>query len=184
MAIQPKFRITASEFYELDAYKNDELIQLIDGEVVISVPPIPKHQFVVSEVLYLLMTYAKEHGGKAVASPIEVYLDEENIFEPDVLYIKPDSACKVEEKRLVGAPNLVVEVLSPSTAKFDRHKKYQAYEKHGVEEYWIIDPVHETLEIWTGQNAKFTRQAAYGKTDSFKSYVLGETVEVKGLFEP
>jgi Uma2 family endonuclease len=183
MAIQPKIRITASEFYDLDAYKNDELIQLIDGEAVISVPPIPKQQAIVVETIFLFKTLAKTKGGSVYTSPIEVYLDNENIFEPDVLYIKPDSACKVEEKRLVGAPNLVVEVLSPSTAKFDRHQKYQAYEKHGVEEYWIIDPIHETLEVWIGKNTKFTRQGAYGKTDSFESQVLGETVEVKTLFE-
>jgi Uma2 family endonuclease len=182
MAVQPKIRISAEEFYELEAYKNDKLIQLIDGEVVISVPPIPKHQEIVGEVLYLLMTHAKQHGGKVYTSPIEVFLDKENIFEPDVLYIKPDSKCKVEAKRLNGAPNLVVEVLSPSTAKYDKQQKYEAYEKHGVEEYWIIDPVHEIFEVWTGKDAKFTRLGAFSKSDSFQSLVLGETVEVKGIF--
>lgn len=182
MAVEPKIRISAEAFYELEAYKNDELIQLIDGEVVISVPPIPKHQEIVGEVLYLLMTHAKQHGGKALTSPIEVYLDDENIFEPDVLYMKADSKCKVEAKRLNGAPNLIVEVLSPSTAKYDKRQKYEAYEKHGVEEYWIIDPVHEILEVWAGKDAKFTRIGAFSKTDLFQSQLLGEKIEVKTLF--
>lgn len=183
MVLQSKLRMSASEFYELADYKNDKLIQLIDGEVVLSVPPIPKHQAIVGEILFLLMTIAKNKGGKAYTSPIEVYLDEENIFEPDVLLIKQDSACKVEEKRLRGAPNLVVEVLSPSTARYDRQQKYTAYEKHGVEEYWIIDPVHETLEVWTGKDAEFTRQGAFSKEDTFNSVVLGENVVVKAIFE-
>ena len=63
------------------------------------------------------MTIARKLGGKALTSPIEVYLDENNVFEPDVIYLKPDSQCTVGEKRLTGAPELVVEVLSPSTAK-------------------------------------------------------------------
>jgi Uma2 family endonuclease len=182
MAVQPKIRISAEEFYELEAYKNDELIQLIDGEVVTSVPPIPGHQEIVIACIVFFSVVAKAKAGKVYTAPIEVYLDEENIFEPDVLYIKPDSKCKVEAKRLNGAPNLVVEVLSPSTAKYDKQQKYEAYEKHGVEEYWIIDPVHEILEVWTGKDAKFTRQGAFSKTDSFQSLVLGEKIEVKGIF--
>jgi Uma2 family endonuclease len=128
------------------------------------------------------MSVAKKKGEKAFTSPIEVYLDEHNVFEPDVLYLKPDSKCKVEDKRLRGAPDLVVEVLSPSTAKYDRQEKYQAYEKHGVDEYWIVDPIHETLEVWTIAEEQFSRQGAYAKNDSFTSKTLGETVEVKVIF--
>src|SRR5688572_318791 len=104
MVVQSKIRITASEYYQLEAYEKNELIQLIDGEVVISVAPIPKHQAIVGEVLFLLMTIAKKQGAKAFPSPIEVYFDAENIFEPDVIYLKTDTACQVEQKRLVGAP--------------------------------------------------------------------------------
>jgi Uma2 family endonuclease len=85
--------------------------------------------------------------GKAFIAPVELYLDEHNIHEPDVLYLSPDTRCKVEEKRLRGAPELVIEVLSPRTARYDRQEKYRAYEQHQVSEYWIVDPVHETVEV-------------------------------------
>ena len=166
MAHPTKTRLKAAEYYQLPDYAEHDLIQLIDGEVVIAMPPIPRHQTIVGEILFLLMTHAKKSGGQAFTAPIEVYLDEHNIFEPDVLYLSPDTTCKVEEKRLVGAPDLVVEVLSPGTAKFDRQEKYQAYQQNGVREYWIVDPAHETVEVWTLQAGEFARQGAYAVEDT------------------
>lgn len=182
MAVPSKARIKAHVFYQLPEYAQHDTIQLIDGEVVIEMPPIPKHQAIVGEILFLLMTIAKQLGGKAFTSPIEVYLDEHNIYEPDVLYLAPNSTCVVEEKRLNGAPELVVEVLSPSTAKFDRQEKYQAYEAHGVKEYWIVDPVHAVLEIWVLEDEAFIRQGVYDKTDILKSKVLGQDIELASIF--
>lgn len=181
--VQPsRIRVSASDYFQLPDYENHDLIQLIDGEVVISIPPIPKHQALVGEVLFLFMTVARQVGGQAFTAPIEVYLDEDNVFEPDILYLRPDSACQVGEKRLIGAPDLVVEVLSPSTAKFDRQEKYEAYQKHGVGEYWIVDPVHEIIEVWTLNNGKFLRQGAYGIDDEFASRTLKLQVAVNSIF--
>ncbi len=181
--IQPtRTRITAADYYDLPEYAQHNLIQLIDGEVIIGMPPIPRHQEIVGEIFFLLLTLAKRKGGKAYTSPIEVYLDEHNIYEPDVLYLMPDSACTVDEKRLTGAPDLVVEVLSPGTAKYDRGAKYTAYETHGVGEYWIVDPLHEVVEVWTQGATGFDRQGAYAGEDTFPARTLGETVRVTTLF--
>jgi Uma2 family endonuclease len=182
MAVQPKTRISASNYYQLEEYEQHDLIQLIDGEVIISVPLILKHQAIVGEILFIFLTQAKKQGGKAFTAPIEVYLDEHNIYEPYVLYLTPDTTCVVGEKLLTGAPDLVVEVLSPSTAKFDRQEKYKAYEKHGVREYWIVDAVHEVLEVWTLNDKQFIRQGAYGVDDTFQSQILRDSIEVKQIF--
>ena len=178
-------RINAGEYYQLPEYEQHDLIQLINGEVMIGMPPILKHQDIVREILILFALIARKLGGKAYDSPIEVRLDEHNIFEPDVLYIQADNLgiTQQDEKRIIGAPNLIVEVLSPSTAKFDRQEKYQAYEKHGVNEYWIVDPVYEVLEVWNlGKDRRFIRQGAFANEDSFESAVLGETISAKTIF--
>lgn len=182
--IQPtRTRITAADYYQLPEYDQHDLIQLIDGEVIIGMPPIPQHQRLVREILFLLTGISRQRGGEAFSAPIEVYLDEHNIYEPDVLYLKPDSRCTVGDKRLTGAPDLVVEVLSPGTAKYDRQEKYQAYERHGVGEYWIVDPVHEVVEVWTLDEAgMFRRQGAFAGDDTFPSAILGEAVAVKAIF--
>lgn len=181
--VQPaQTRIKTPEYFELPAYQQHDLIQLIDGEVLIGMPPIPQHQRVVREILYLLMTIARKTGGEAFDSPIEVYLDDHNVFAPDVLYLLPQSACVVEEKRLVGPPELVVEVLSPSTAKYDPGHKYDAYEQHGVKEYWIVDPLHAYLEVFTLTNGTFLRQGVYVAGDTLASHMLGEDVRVTTIF--
>jgi Uma2 family endonuclease len=85
--------------------------------------------------------------------------------------------------RIRGAPDLVVEVLSPSTAKYDRGGKYEAYEKHAVREYWIIDPLHQTIEIWiSGKGRKFDRKGSFSVEDSFDSEVLKQKVSAKEIF--
>ncbi len=186
MVDSTRIRITANDYYQLPAYAQHDLIQLIDGEVIIGMPPVLKHQAIVGEILFLLLTIARRLGGKAYTSPIEVYFDEYNVFEPDVLYIAPDNLdiAQKDEKRIVGAPNLVVEVLSPSTAKFDRQQKYHAYEQHGVNAYWIVDPVHETVEVWTlNESGQFVRQGAYGTDDTFASVALDTEVNVKAIFD-
>lgn len=182
MAIQPITKMTAESYFQLDEYQEHDLIQLINGEVVIGMPPIPKHQDIVGEIFFLFKSFAKSNGGRAYTAPIEVYLDEHNVYKPDVLYMSPDSKCKVLGKRLEGAPELVVEVLSPSTAKYDKREKYAGYEQHGVQEYWIVDPVHDLIDVWTLDGGKFVHQGAYSVDDKFTSMVLKVDVEVKLLF--
>jgi Uma2 family endonuclease len=182
MVSQSPVRVTAADYYNLPEYAQHDLIQLIDGEVSIGVPPTPRHQTIVGEILFLLLLAARKRGGRAFTAPVEVYLDAHNIFEPDVLYLGADSACRVEDKRLVGAPDLVVEVLSPGTARFDRQQKYAAYEQHGVREYWIVDPAHEVLEVWVWRDGSYTRMGVYAGEDTFDSAVLSEPVSVRAIF--
>ena len=181
MAEQIKTRIAADEYFQLPEYAEHDLIQLIEGEVLIDMPPILRHQKIVIEIIFFLRTLVQTLGGEVYTSPAEVYLDEYNVYEPDVFYLKPNSSATEEVKRVVGAPDLVVEVLSPSTAKRDRQQKYLGYERHGVGEYWIVDPVHDTIEVWTNSGTSFIRQGAFGRDDTFDSAILGATVTVAKL---
>lgn len=183
MAIQPNLQLSADTYFELADYQMHDLIELINGEVILSMPPIPRHQDIVGEIFFMFKSIAKSTGGKAYTSPIEVYLDEHNVYEPDVLYMIPDSNCEVGDKRLMGAPELVVEVLSSSTAKYDRQQKYIGYQQHGVQEYWIVDPVHELVEVWMLQDDTFIRQDVYGVDDTLTSATLATDIMIKDIFE-
>ena len=183
--VQPsRTRIRASEYYDLPEYEQHDLIQLIDGEVVIGMPPILKHQLLIKKILLLLAQVEAKKGGVAFVAPTEVRLDDENIFEPDVLYIAPENLAiaQQDEKRIIGAPDLVVEVLSPSTAKYDRQEKYLAYERHGVREYWIVDPAYEVVELWVSEEGRFSRQGAFAGEETFKSRTLDQAIAVKDIF--
>ena len=182
MVTPSKTRIRADEFYQLPEYTDDARIELIDAEVFHLMPIRLKHQLIAGAIHVILWLHAAQNGGRAYQAPTEIYLDDENIYQPDVFYLKPDTACVEQETRVVGAPDLVVEVLSPSTAKRDRQEKYAAYEKHGTGEYWIVDPAHDVLEVWTRQDGKFQRLGAYGPDDTLKSPLLSQDVSLKTIF--
>jgi Uma2 family endonuclease len=139
MAVQT--RMTAKEFLELP--ESNQFIELIHGEVIVigSPTPTPVHQRVVFRVGFLLEPLSQKHGSTVYVAPLSVYLDDENILEPDVMHIAPNSKCTIGEKYLIGTPDLVVEVFSSSTALRDKTNKFRLYEKHGVRKYWMLGAV-------------------------------------------
>lgn len=179
---QAKTHILESQYIQLPEYQEHDFIQLINGEVVIGMPPILKHQAIVRELIVFFTLIARQTGGTAFTAPTEVMLDDLNVYEPDVLYLTPDTNCRLEAKRIVGAPELVVEVLSPSTAKYDRREKYQAYQEHGVDEYWIVDPVHDVVEVFQLNGKLFNRLGAFADDDTFDSRPLQTSMNVEDLF--
>jgi len=176
-------KIHADAYYTLPEYATHDLIQLIDGVVVFGKAKPIKHQAATGNLLVALMKIERRIGGEALPGPIEVYLDEYNIFEPDIIYMTASPQCEVTEKRIIGAPALVVEALSPGTAKHDRWQKYKAYEKHGVREYWIVDPGNRVIEVWARSEAgTFEQKGVYERGDVIASATLGEDVSVAEIF--
>jgi Uma2 family endonuclease len=178
MAEQIKTRITAAQYLQME--ETTRPVELLEGELIMSPPPIPLHQRLIG-LLYLLLVNLIPDG-EVFFSPIGVYLDEDNIPEPDIVWVAAESRCKIGEKLLEGPPDLIVEVLSPGTAKRDRETKYQLYQRFGVREYWVVDPVGATLEVYGLAEGRYQRQGAYEEGDSFDSAALGKTVTLKGVF--
>jgi Uma2 family endonuclease len=176
-------RITAQEFFELP--ESNTLIELLDGEVIVSPTPTPKHQDATGNIYFLLRQLVPAIGGKVFAAPLSVYLDEDNVPEPDVIWVAANSRCISTETRLEGPPDLLVEVLSPSTAHKDKIQKFKLYERHGVRGYWIVDTAHRLLEAWTLVEGRFVSLGIFGPDDTFQSLVLGQqTVPVSDIFGP
>jgi Uma2 family endonuclease len=98
------------------------------------------------------------------------------------LWIASDSQCVIDDKRLRGAPDLVVEVLSPSTARDDKTVKFRLYEQHGSRELWLIDPTAEYVEVWRREDEQFVQNGVYGPADSFQSAVLRAAVNCAHIF--
>lgn len=174
-----KTPITAEQFFQLP--ETNQFIELLDGEVIMSPSPIPEHQDIVFNSGSVLKQAAKQRGGRAFIAPLDVQLDELNVPQPDAIYLAPDSRCVVEEKRLVGVPDLLVEVISPSTTKRDRSDKFLLYERFGVREYWIIDPRDQLVEVWQWKEGRFALLGAFTPKETFESSVIG-TVQVTALF--
>lgn len=178
MAIQT--RMTSAEFLALPETMLP--MELIDGEVIMSPAPELNHQNIVGKVYLLLNSLSK--GGTVYVAPVDVYLDEANTVQPDVLWAAPESRCSaVAGKYLRGGPDLVVELFSPGTARRDKREKFRLYEKHGVREYWMVDTVEKFIEVWVREGDKFPRLDVYGPEEQFASPLLS-AVDTKAIFPP
>ena len=123
--------------------------ELYDGEVFVVPSPMPRHQLAVQNLEVRLLSYQHSHGGLVLVSPLDLVFSEFDVVQPDVVFFSRDRAHLVDPDRPIrDAPDLAVEVLSPSTAATDRGKKMQMLARYGVLEYWLSDPVARTLEIY------------------------------------
>ena len=138
------------------AYTDDykERFELIDGKIIMMLPrPRIDHSRALGNIFSEFRTYLKGKKCEAFADSVDVYLDEKNHFIPDVMIICNKNI--ITDLNIQGAPDLVVEVLSPSTAKNDKGIKKDIYEKFGVKEYWIVNTVDKSVEVYLNNNGRF-----------------------------
>ncbi|WP_080056805.1 Uma2 family endonuclease [Spirosoma aerolatum] len=135
-------------FYE---WMNDDMkAEFINGEIVVHSPALHKHNAAVMLLGSLLSAFVNERGlGIVLVEKALVELTR-NSYEPDICYFGVDKAATIQPDLLYyPAPDLVIEVLSKSTHKFDREIKFEDYAAHGVNEYWLVDPTRQTIEVFT-----------------------------------
>src|SRR5690554_2559302 len=146
---------TIREVY--DALPEGTLAQLIQSQLVMSPAPAYGHQKILNIINRKIAEYVEQKGlGEIIISPFDVHLDEENVFQPDILFLRNDQLPGIQKDGFHGAPSLVIELLSPGTARYDLNQKKTAYERHGVQEYWIVDP--DTKEV----EGYFLEEERYG----------------------
>ncbi|WP_417910224.1 Uma2 family endonuclease [Candidatus Electronema sp. PJ] len=158
--------------------------QLIAGKLVMSPAPIPLHQAVILELsIQMALFVKKEKAGRLFTSPIDVRLNERNIFQPDILFISKEKAALIGERMIEGPPDLVAEVLSPSSAYHDLRTKFRAYAQAGVQEYWIVDPERKSVEVFVNNSNKFQlRQEAEGEGAVQSVLLQGLSVDLADIF--
>ena len=81
-----------------------------------------------------------------------LYIDDRNVFQPDLLYLSAEKRTFLTDRGIEGPPDLIVEIISPPNSYTDRYEKKNAYQRFGVKEYWIVDPANKTLEIYASEN--------------------------------
>ena len=139
--------ITARDFMELP--EGPPYYQLIEGDLYMTPSPNLFHQDIAGNIYYLIRSYlAKRRVGTVHIAPSDVKLSELNVYEPDVYFVANSRKSILTRHGAEGAPNLVVEVLSPRTAKLDRGAKRVVYARAGVEELWIVDPEARRVQVY------------------------------------
>ncbi len=123
--------------------------EIIDGDLFVTPAPRPRHQKVIGNLHGILFAYLKEHPiGDLYLAPIDLILSPTNVAQPDMLFLSAKKRSLVSERGIEGPPDLIVEVLSPTTEKTDRNVKSRLYGRFGVTHYWLIDPEAKQLEMF------------------------------------
>ena len=182
MAVIAKKLLTYSDYAKIPAAGNRH--EIIEGEWIMTPAPLPEHQEVVLAIARLLADCIDSKKlGKVFVAPVDVVLSRHDILEPDVVFVSRRRRSIIKKKNIQGAPDLVVEVSSPSTAAEDRGRKHRTYERRGVREYWIVDLFSRTIVVHEFGRRRRTRILQEGQT--FESALLpGLTIAVDKVFSP
>lgn len=138
---------TADDYLLLGEIKTP--CQLINGELIMSPAPNPNHQRVLRELFKIFDSF--KLSGELFFAPIDLYIDDKNIFQPDLVYLSDQNKKYLTARGIEGPPDIVVEIISPSNSYTDRNQKKDSYLAFKIKEYWIVDPGNRTIEIYTPQ---------------------------------
>jgi len=159
--------------------------QLIYNDLVMSPSPTVQHQYLSIKLLQVILLYLTQtnNQGLLLSAPMDVKLDDDNIFQPDILYISEARKKDLVKEHIEGAPDLIIEILSPSNAYYDLRQKKDVYEKYGVKEYIIVDPIQENAEVHTLENGVYVLKQKADKTGQLNSVTLtGLTFDLSKIF--
>ena len=156
LAATPPVKFTYEDFLTFpDDGKRHEII---DGEHYVTPSPNTKHQTVSMNLTGAIAIYLRQHPiGAVFAAPFDVVLSNLDVVEPDLLYISRERANVLTTQHVRGAPDLVVEILSPGTRRTDEVTKRKRYEHFGVLEYWVVDPELDTIKMYRRIEGAFAR---------------------------
>src|SRR6185295_8477581 len=148
MALHERIRkLTYDDYARLPADRRRH--EVIDGEHYVTPAPFTPHQRLVVKLVLRLAGFVEEHGlGEVLTAPHDVVLSIHDIVQPDLLFISNERAGILTEKNTQGAPDLVVEILSESTRRLDEEIKLDLYDRHGVLEYWMVNPLRKAIRVY------------------------------------
>ncbi|HEX8679990.1 MAG TPA: Uma2 family endonuclease [Chthoniobacterales bacterium] len=175
--------MTTDEFRQLPG--GPPYFQLVGGELFMSPSPRYRHQRIVGHLFAAIYNYlAANPIGEVIVAPSDVELGNEDVYEPDIYFISNERLGIVTEQGVTGAPDLVIEVLSPSTARLD-YRKRDKYGATGVKEMWLVSERGKKIEIYTSSGSELTRARTLGPDDAIETQLLpGFRLEARRVLEP
>ena len=175
-------RLTYQDYANLDG---DERYELLDGELILVASPNRDHQDVVMDLGFQMRTFANEHDlGRVYIAPFDVLFTDTDVAQPDILFISREREHILTHANVQGAPDLIVEILSPSSSTRDWRDKRKLYASHGVREYWIVDPANRIVSVLLLQDGVLEIEQTRTEDDTATSTVLeGFNVSLDSIFQ-
>ena len=175
--------LTVSDYLELP--EGPPFYQLIEGEIAMSPAPNRPHQHILRNITFLLLKHVEDRRlGEIYFAPCDVYLTDINVFQPDLMFISNARKSILSQRGIEGAPELIVEILSPKTARLDKGLKRDVYARTGVEELWIVDPDAKEVLVYHLADSAESPAGTYSGRQKFSSLVLpGLQISVPKVFQ-
>jgi Uma2 family endonuclease len=163
-------------FADLERWPEDgRRYELYDGEVYEVPSPLPLHQMAAARLHLALNEYVREHGGVVLFAPLDIVLTEYDVVQPDLMLFTRERQHLISPRKVTRVqPDLAIEILSPSTAGNDRGRKRQLLARHGVREFWLVDPEAMTIEVYGLSGNQFALASTAAGAGSVRSPLLPE----------
>ncbi len=182
LTIEKKKKYTVDDYMQLD---EGAPFQLINNELIMSPSPTSNHQFIVARITKVMLIFLEDNdlGGYA-AGTVDVVFDTGNVFQPDFVYVAEGRRSKIVKKHIEGTPDMAIEILSPSNARYDLRQKKDIYEKYGVKEYIIFDPGAKTADLYALKDGSYYLHQKAQKDELLNSIILpGFAFDLNYLFK-
>jgi Uma2 family endonuclease len=148
----------------------DKRYEILDGELYVVPAPNTRHQRLSRDLLSVLLDHIRERKlGEVLAAPYDVILSDENVVQPDILFVRQERLGIIGETNLAGAPDLVIEIVSAGTRGKDLEIKRKIYASFGVQEYWVVDPETAMVEVLVWSEAGYVSSGVYGTSQHLSS---------------
>ena len=184
MVTKPRTRLTVRDYLAIPE-DDENRYELIDGELYMAPAPTWEHQESIANLVSTLRDFVRANGlGRVVPSPVDVYLSNEDVFQPDIVFVSVERLDIIHSSGVHGAPDLVVEMLSPSTERRDLTIKRERYEMFGVREYWLADTIGKTITVLRLRDGVFELVGVFGEGMTVETPLIpGLVVDVSEVFD-
>ena len=160
--------------------------EIIDGDLCMTPSPVSRHQKISGNLFGIVWNFLRTNPlGEIFAAPYDVVFSQEppQVVEPDLVFVAAKHVSLITEKNLQGVPDLLVEILSPTTATIDRRVKHSLYERVGVPEYWIVDPERNTVQVFRLSGERYGSELEFGLGDRLETPLLpGLSIPLSEVF--
>ena len=165
-------KLTYADYLET---ADDERYELLSGALIRFPSSREIHQYILGRLFLRLGAFIYGRNlGKVYCSPFDVVLSDTDVVQPDLLFVSSGRESIITPENIQGAPDLVVEILSPATAARDRTLKLDLYARHGVQEYWIVDPDARAITVLRRGESRFEVVGIYGEEETLRSATLAD----------
>ena len=180
MVTEIAVRLTYEDYANMP---DDERYELINGELIMTAAPNEPHQEISMLLGWQFIPAVRRGLGRVYAAPFDVVLSDHDVVQPDLLFVLKENAHIITRANIQGAPDLVVEILSPSTSRRDWNEKRDLYAKYGVGELWIADPDERVVWVMALRDGEYEVVGKYEDTQTFSSPTLaGVTIDLREVF--